>query len=340
MRRVSLDWEGFSSYVGGCLVLDDIGIPLEVMQQQMISMDPPRHDRLKALFQRGFTPRRIAEHEERIRGIVNTVLDRVDVGGDVDLVNDVAGPVVSRVIGSFIGSPEEDDEKHMSETNMVLGFGDEELRPTEEAVEEVMRNSWDETMEMVAERRENPGMDDLMDVLVHAEVDGEKLSDVEIFMGLGLLGAAGNDSTRSVFTSGMLALLEDRAQLELLVEKPALIEPAVEELLRMFPAFAHFRRTATRDVEMHGETIRAGDKVLLWYVSSNRDEEVYEDRSASTSAAIPTTRRSAPAAATSASARRWRGSRSRSCSRRRCAATRASSSPASRPTPARSSSTS
>ena len=76
LRRVSLDWETFSSYVGGCLVLDDIGIPLEVMQQQMISMDPPRHDRLKALFQRGFTPKRIAEHEERIRGIVNRVLDR------------------------------------------------------------------------------------------------------------------------------------------------------------------------------------------------------------------------------------------------------------------------
>ena len=277
VRTVSLDWETFSSYVGGCLVLDDIGIPLEVMQQQMISMDPPRHDRLKALFQRGFTPRRIAEHEERIRGIVNTVLDRVAGRDEVDLVTDVAGPVVSRVIGSFIGSPEEDDEKHMSETNMVLGFGDQDLRPTEEAVEEVMRNSWDETMEMIAERRENPGMDDLMDVLVHSEVDGERLSDVEIFMGLGLLGAAGNDSTRSVFTSGMLALLEDRRQLELLVAEPERVKPAVEELLRLFPAFAHFRRTATRDVEMHGETIRAGDKVLLWYVSSNRDEGVYED---------------------------------------------------------------
>jgi cytochrome P450 len=277
LRRVSLDWQTFSSYVGGIMVLDDFGIPLEAQQQQMISMDPPRHDRIKALFQRGFTPKRIAEHEERIRTIVNRVLDRVAHRGECDLVNEVAAPVVSRVIGSFIGTPEEDDQRHVEETNMVLGFGDDDLRPTEEAVVEMMSRAWDETMEYIAERRANPGMDDLMDVLVHSEVDGEKLSDTEIFMGLGLLGAAGNDSTRSVFTSGMLALLERPDQLQLLLSDPGLIEGAVEELLRLYPAFSHFRRTAAADVEMHGETIREGDKVLLWYVSSNRDESVYDD---------------------------------------------------------------
>ncbi len=278
LRKVSLDWQTFSSYVGGIMVLDDFGIPLEGQQQQMISMDPPRHDRIKALFQRGFTPKRIAEHEERIRGIVNRVLDRVATRGECELVNEVAGPVVSRVIGSFIGTPEEDDQRHMEETNMVLGFGDEDLRPTEEAVVEVMTRAWDETMELVAERRENPGLsDDLIEVLVHSEVDGEKLSDAEIFMGLGLLGAAGNDSTRSVFTSGMLGLFENPEQLALLRDDPSLAEGAVEELLRCYPAFAHFRRTATRDVEMHGKTIREGDKVLLWYVASNRDEENYPD---------------------------------------------------------------
>ncbi len=277
LRRVSLDWETFSSHVGGVLVLDDFGIPLEAQQQQMISMDPPRHDRIKALFQRGFTPKRIAEHSERIRAIVNRVLDRVADRGECDLVNDVAGPVVSRVIGSFIGTPEEDDRRHMEETNMVLGFGDDDLRPTEEAVAEVMTRSWDETMEMIAERRANPGMNDLMDVLVHSVVDGEQLSDVEIWMGLGLLGAAGNDSTRAVFTSGMLGLFENPDQLRLLVGDPTLIEGAVEELLRLYPAFAHFRRTATRDAELRGMTIRRGDKVLLWYVSGNRDEDVYAE---------------------------------------------------------------
>ena len=278
VRRVSLDHKTFSSYVGGVLVLNDIGIPLEAQQQQMISMDPPRHDRIKALFQRGFTPKRIAEHQERIRGIVNRVLDRAQEKGDeIDLVNDVAGPVVSRVIGSFIGTPEEDDRRHMEETNLVLGFGDDDLRPSDEAVAEMMTRSWNETMEMIGERRSNPGMNDLMDVLVHSEVDGETLSDTEIWMGLGLLGAAGNDSTRAVFTSGMLGLLENPDQLRLLLDDPGLIDGAVEELLRMYPAFAHFRRTATADVEIRGKTIREGDKVLLWYVSTNRDEDVYED---------------------------------------------------------------
>jgi cholest-4-en-3-one 26-monooxygenase len=276
VRTVSLDWETFSSYVGGCLVLDDIGIPLEAMQQQMICMDPPRHDRIKALFQRGFTPKRIAEHEDRIRGIVNRMLDRVAARGECDLVHDVAGPVVARVIGSFIGSPEEDDLRHIQDTNMALGFGDDDLRPTEDAVVEMMSRAWDETMVQIEDRRANPG-DDLLSILVHAEVDGERLSDVEIFMGIGLLGAAGNDSTRSVFTSGMLGLFENPDQRQLLLDDPALIPGAVEELLRMYPAFAHFRRTATRDVELHGRTVRAGDKVLLWYVASNRDERVYED---------------------------------------------------------------
>jgi cytochrome P450 len=277
IRRISLDWQTFSSHVGGIMVLDDFGIPLEAQQQQMISMDPPRHDRIKALFQRGFTPKRIGEHEHRIRAIVNRVLDRVCERGECDLVDDVAGPVVSRVIGSFMGTPEEDDRRHLEEANLALGFGDEELRPTDEAVVEMMSRNWDETMEMIAERRATPGMDDLMDVLVHSEIDGEKLSEAEIFMGLGLLGAAGNDSTRAVFTSGMLGLIENPAQRRLLAEDPELIGGATEELLRMYPAFAHFRRTATRDVTVRDQAIRAGDKVLLWYVSSNRDEDVYDD---------------------------------------------------------------
>jgi cytochrome P450 len=139
----------------------------------------------------------------------------------------------------------------------------------------MLREAWDETMEVIAERRANP-QDDLITVLVEAEVDGERLNDSEIFMGLGLLGAAGNDSTRAVWTSGMLGLFEQPDQKQLLLDDPSLIPGAVEELLRYYPAFSHFRRTATRDVELHGQTISKGDKVLLWYVSSNRDD-VYED---------------------------------------------------------------
>jgi cholest-4-en-3-one 26-monooxygenase len=129
---------------------------------------------------------------------------------------------------------------------------------------------------LVAERRERP-TDDLTSVLVNAEVAGERLEEHEIVMGFFLLMAAGNDSTKATFSAAMKALLEHPDQRRLLLEDPSLIPSAVEEALRMFPAFGHFRRTATRDVELNGARIRAGDKVCLWYPSSNRDASRFED---------------------------------------------------------------
>ena len=118
---------------------------------------------------------------------------------------------------------------------------------------------------MIAERRENP-TDDLTSVLVHAEIDGEKLEEHEIVMGFFLLVAAGNDSTKATYCSGMRALMEDPDQRRLVLDDPSLIPSAVEESLRMFPAFAHFRRTATRDTELNGQEIKEGEKVVMWYV--------------------------------------------------------------------------
>src|SRR5438067_9114286 len=129
---------------------------------------------------------------------------------------------------------------------------------------------------MIAERRERP-TDDLTSVLVHAEIDGQKLEEHEIVMGFFLLVAAGNDSTKATYASGMRALMEHPDQRQLLVEDPSLIPAAVEESLRMFPAFAHFGRTATRDTELAGTQIREGDKVVMWYASSNRDGSRYGD---------------------------------------------------------------
>jgi cholest-4-en-3-one 26-monooxygenase len=129
---------------------------------------------------------------------------------------------------------------------------------------------------LIAERRENP-TDDLTSVLVHAEIDGERLEEHEIVMGFFLLVAAGNDSTKATYCSGMRALMENPDQRQLLLDDPSLIPGAVEESLRMFPAFAHFRRTATKDTELNGQKIKEGDKIVMWYVSSNRDETRYED---------------------------------------------------------------
>jgi cholest-4-en-3-one 26-monooxygenase len=278
VHAVSRDWETYSSELGGVTGLTHAIMPLELQRAMFIGMDPPKHDRLKALFQRGFTPKRIADHEDEIRAIAKGVFDRLDGRETCDLVTDVAQPVVARVIGSFMGIPPEDDEIWARLMNTTLGAGDPDLNP--EGTEAVMQRDVPEIFKrcgvLIAERRERP-TDDLTSVLVHAEIDGQKLEEHEIVMGFFLLVAAGNDSTRATYASGMHALMDDPAQRRLLVDDPSLIPQAVEESLRMFPAFAHFRRTATRDTELNGTQIREGDKVLMWYVSSNRDEERVED---------------------------------------------------------------
>jgi cytochrome P450 len=252
--------------------------PLELMRAMFIGMDPPKHDRLKLLFQAGFTPKRIAAHEPAIRRIAIDVLERLDARATCDLVTEVAQPVVSRVIGSFMGVPPSEDEDWARLMNTALAVGDPDLNP--EGMQSILANEIPEIFSrcqtMIAQRRERPS-DDLTSVLVHAEIDGHKLEEHEIVMGFFLLMAAGNDSTKATYCSGMRALMEHPEQRQALVEDPSLIPSAVEESLRMFPAFAHFRRTATRDTELGGQPIRQGEKVVMWYVSSNRDGNRYAD---------------------------------------------------------------
>jgi cholest-4-en-3-one 26-monooxygenase len=277
MSAVSRDWQTYSSELGGVTAITD-PFPLELVQAMFIGMDPPKHDRLKNLFQTAFTPTRIAAHEQRIRAIVAEVLDRLDGRDICDLVTEVAQPTVSRVIGSFMGIPPEDDEVWARLMNSMLGAADPDLNPggLESIVTDDLPEVFARCGRLIAERREQP-TDDLTSVLVHAEIDGQKLEEHEIVMGFFLLVAAGNDSTKATYCSGMRALMEQPDQRQLLLDDPSLIPSAVEESLRMFPAFAHFRRTATRDTELGGAPIREGDKVVMWYVSSNRDETRYED---------------------------------------------------------------
>ncbi|HZU40560.1 MAG TPA: cytochrome P450 [Solirubrobacteraceae bacterium] len=277
VHTVSRDWRTYSSELGGVTATTHV-FPLELARAMFIGMDPPKHDRLKMLFQAGFTPKRIAAHEPAIREIVVDVLERLKGRTHADLVTDVAQPIVSRVIGSFMGIPPEDDHAWATLMNSALGIGDPDLNP--EGVGALLERDIPEIFarcsRMIAERRERP-TDDLTSVLVHAEIDGQKLEEHEIVMGFFLLVAAGNDSTKATYCSGMRALMDHPDQKALLLEDPSLIPSAVEESLRMFPAFAHFRRTATCDAELGGRQIRKGDKVVMWYVSSNRDESRYED---------------------------------------------------------------
>ena len=207
------------------------------------------------------------------------MLDRLEGRDTCDLVNDVAQPVVSRVIGSFMGIDEADDadwaqaheldaRRRATKTSTPRAS----TPPSTNAIPKV----FERCQALVSARRENP-TDDLTSVLVHAEVEGEKLEEHEIVMGFFLLMAAGNDSTKATYCSAMRALMEDPEQKQKLLQDPALTASAVEEALRMFPAFAHFRRTATHDTELHGQKIKQGEKVVMWYVSSGRDETKYPD---------------------------------------------------------------
>jgi cytochrome P450 len=277
IHTVSRDWKTYSSERKG-ITAASYAFPLELIQAMFIGMDPPRHDRLKALFQAGFTPRRIAAHEDEIRAIVVRVLDRLEGHETCDLVNDVAQPAVSRVIHSFMGIPESDDAMWAQLMNATLGAGDEDLNPDgiDAVTQKLVPQIFTSCRELIASRRESP-TDDLTSVLVHAEVDGHRLEEHEIVMGFFLLVAAGNDSTKATYSSAMRALMEHPDERRKLLDDPSLIPSAVEESLRMFPAFAHFARTANEDTELHGTTLKEGDKVVMWYVSSNRDETRYED---------------------------------------------------------------
>jgi cholest-4-en-3-one 26-monooxygenase len=277
IQTVSRDWRTYSSERGGVTLMTDV-FPLELMQAMFIGMDPPRHDRLKNLFQAGFTPRRIAAHEPAIRRIAVDVLESLAGRSEADLVTEVAQPIVSRVIGSFMGVPPDEDADWARLMNAALSIADPDLSPegSTTLLKETLPEIFRRCQALIAARRESP-TDDLTSVLVHAEIDGERLIEPEIVMGFFLLMAAGNDSTKATYCSAMRSLMADAEQRAALVADPSLIPGAVEEALRMFPAFAHFRRTATRDTELGGQRIREGDKVVMWYVASGRDPERYPD---------------------------------------------------------------
>jgi cytochrome P450 len=288
IARVGRDWETFSSERGGILAMNRVmehpppGAPADAVDMQrfmFIAQDPPRHDRMKALAQRAFTPKRALDHTDRIREIINLVYDNALERGDgahFDLVQDVGTFVPAMVIGDMLGVPREDAEKLVDWTNRTTAFEDPRVVSD-------MADTWTALMEVfgyvdgiVRDRAEHP-RDDLTTAFVQAQVDGERLTHEEVVMSWFLLMVAGNDSTRATFCSGLRSLLGDPEQLELVRSGAVSTEQAVEEFLRCHPAFAYMRRTAMRDTEIAGQPVAEGDKVLLWYISGNRDETVFEN---------------------------------------------------------------
>jgi cytochrome P450 family 142 subfamily A polypeptide 1 len=241
----------------------------------MINMDDPAHRHRRALVNKGLTPRRVLDHEPKIRAICHELIDRVAPLGACDFVHDVAAPLPMIVIGDLLGVEPDDRD-------MLLRWSDDLIEGTSaSAPPEVMLRAMkafeeyaDYHRKVAADRRANP-RGDMMSVLVHAEIDGERLDDDAILQESLLLLVGGDETTRHVITGGMEALLRNPGERRKLAANPDLLPSAVEEMLRWVTPIQNMNRTAARDVELGGARIRAGDKVLLLYASANRDERVF-----------------------------------------------------------------
>lgn len=274
---VSRDTETFSSARGISLAADPVNPPPGA-GKMLIMMDPPRHVRLRRLVNKGFTPRMAAQLAPSVREISNGILDDVTPRGECDFVTDVAALLPLAVICSMMGIPREDWALMFDLTNRGLGPADPEYQTVpgnpQETAEQSRREMFVYFAAKAAERRQER-RDDLVSVLVGSEIDGESLSEEEILYFCQLLILAGNETTRNAISGGLLALLEYPDQLARLRAEPALLPTAVEEILRWTSPVTHMMRYVTRDVELHGQSLRAGERVLLWYPSANRDEDVF-----------------------------------------------------------------
>jgi cholest-4-en-3-one 26-monooxygenase len=218
----------------------------------------------------------ITRMEDHIRDLTNELLDSAIAKGECDFVVDVAAELPLLVIAELIGVPVEDRHKIFEWSNRMIGSEDPEYSIADEEVFAAQVEMFMYAGGLAEERRKEP-RDDIMTALLNAEVDGDRMSDMDFNLFFMLLSVAGNETTRNAIAHGMDAFLDNPDQYRLLVEDPSRIDSATEEILRWASPVMYFRRNATEDVEIRGSQIKEGDKLSIWYVSANRDEEVFED---------------------------------------------------------------
>ena len=242
----------------------------------MIDLDAPMHHRRRGLVSRGFTPRRVAEHEPRVREICVALIERARERGRFDFVADVAAWLPLIVIGDLLGIEPADHEKLLAWSEaMVMGAGATDMQVLMRATDAFAEYTAYQRA-VIADRHAHP-RDDLVSVLVHAEIDGARLSDDELLMESLLILIGGDETTRHVLSGGMYELLRHPDQYRALAADPRGVPTATEEMLRWVSPIQNMARSATRDVELHGQTIAAGQKVLLLYPAANRDPAVFRD---------------------------------------------------------------
>ncbi|MCJ7437558.1 MAG: cytochrome P450 [Acidimicrobiia bacterium] len=275
LAQVSHDWQHHSSEWG--ITLHEM--PEEQLEQQrmmMLMMDPPKHTKQRLLVNKGFTPRMIGRLHDQVREIAREIVDNVATRGECDFVVDVAAELPLRVIAEMMGVPQEERHKVFEWSNRLIGSEDPEYAVSPEDAMEAAVEMFAYANKLAAEKRANPG-DDIISVLLNAEVEGERLTDIEFDLFFQLLAVAGNETTRNLISHGMLALLEHPDERAKLLADPTLLPSAVDEMLRFASPVMYMRRTARADTKVRGQEIKAGDKVALWYIAANHDPEVFTD---------------------------------------------------------------
>jgi cholest-4-en-3-one 26-monooxygenase len=249
-------------------------------RKMMLLLDPPRHTQMRLIISKRFTPRAVVPEEAHVREIAAKVVDAVIEKGECDFVTDVAARIPTAIICEMMGVPRAEHDMMFELGTMAIGANDPEYQidgdrqKTGEAAQEGMFRYF---VKMLEERKRDPGPD-LISALAHGAIAGEKLTDLEVLFNSFLLILGGQETTRNTLSGGMLALMENPEQWELVDRAgPALMRTTVEEFLRWTSPITHVMRTATRDAEIRGRKIKAGDKVVIWNASANRDEQVFPD---------------------------------------------------------------
>ena len=279
---VNRDYEHFSSADKATFIWELDEENLAQLQLLMLNMDPPLHTRYRRLVNKGFTPRMINQLHDRIHAATDRIIDNVIETGTAEFVTDIAAELPLVVIAELLGVPNEDRHKMFDWSNRMIGNQDAEYQKSAEGAEAVEAAQM-ASMELYAyaaqlfgQKRADP-KDDLMSVLTQVEMEGEKLSDLELELFFLLLTVAGNETTRNLISGAMVAFFDNPEQWALLQQDRSLLPSAVEEMLRYVSPVMNFRRQTTAPFELGGQKIGADEKVVFFHVSGNRDETVFEN---------------------------------------------------------------
>lgn len=277
VAHVARNPELFSAERQGVILENPPPAQLERSRNMLLMMDPPRHTAYRKPLADSFKAKVISRMEDRIRAICGDVMAEAAESRDVEFCHEVAGLLPSQVVGELVGIPKEDWQQIRIWAEQATSSQDPDLAGPDSYTDEGMVDMAMYAIAFAQKRRSEPPREDLASLILAGNFGDGPMSEIEFGSFFVQLVVAGNDTTKTMLSSGLLALLQHQDQLSALREDPSLIPSAVEEILRWANPLHYFRRTATADTEIRGVPIREGDKVAMWYTSANRDEDVFDD---------------------------------------------------------------